>query len=391
MNIISEIIENNKIVSRYKSSKISNITINGKDFKFAKSTQVVGKNIIFCEDAVDENIIKMRINGTSLGIGDLSDNILPLNYKSNSSNGVEMIVNEDGSITSYGTPTGYVAIELYSGELFSSESGAITISLSGDCVNSNIIVNIQDESKNSLTQMTVNKETPRTIKYSNYPDAKFISIAYRREKNNIPMSGTGYIMVVEGDKEKDFVPNGKYYIPINQHGKNLADYTKAKPRNSNQKITIDEENESVIWTGDYYFEIPIDIKAGRTLKLSYESDYAGNWTIGFEDGTFTGNIGLKDYKKIDKNATLLRIYKYSAQTSGTEMVFKRIMLEYGQVESIYEKYIEPKKYYEIINYPIPLGEYVDFKNINLFRGNNIFEINTKNTPEEILVNYWKQI
>lgn len=138
-------------------------------------------------------------------------------------------------------------------------------------------------------------------------------------------------------------------ISVGIKSKNLVDYTKAKAR-SGQSIIIDKENNGVIWSGNYYFEIPVYVPKGKTLYLNAEGKKASGWTVLYEDNTYSSSISLNTKITLPKNAKAVRIYKTNPTTTEKDMLITNIMLSEERITK-----------YEPFGYRIPVK--VSGKNI----------------------------
>ena len=119
---------------------------------------------------------------------------------------------------------------------------------------------------------------------------------------------------------------------------NLVDYTKAYARNTSQKIVIDEVNKTVIWTGDYFFYVPVSAPSGTKLVFDCESEYRYKWAIYYTDGTNTNNVLNGESITATKEVKAIMVYKYSVSTKVEDMIFKNLMLNYGDTVKPYEPY-----------------------------------------------------
>lgn len=119
---------------------------------------------------------------------------------------------------------------------------------------------------------------------------------------------------------------------------NLADYTKAYPRTAGQTVVIDDVNKTVIWSGNYFFKVPIDEKAGTTLNFDCEGEYSYKWAVEYKDGTTHGNVMNGTSITLTKDASALLVYKSNVATTVNNMVFKNLMLNYGDVVKPYEPF-----------------------------------------------------
>lgn len=129
-------------------------------------------------------------------------------------------------------------------------------------------------------------------------------------------------------------------VTVTRCGKNLVDYTKARPKDVSDSIEIIPNG--VKWSGDYYFLIPIlGMPIGSTIVCSYTSELAGRWNIQYTDGTFgvlypaAGSHMTLPQNKAARN---LLIYSSTPTQVVTDAIFRNIQLEFGSTPTAYEPY-----------------------------------------------------
>lgn len=129
-------------------------------------------------------------------------------------------------------------------------------------------------------------------------------------------------------------------LAVNVRGRNLADYTKARPRIGSQTVEIIPNG--VKWSGDYYFKIPITgLPKGSTIVCTYTSELAGRWNIQYTDGTFTPDYtgaGRPITISQNKLASNVLIYSSAPTQVVTNAIFTNIQLEFGPTPTPYEPY-----------------------------------------------------
>ena len=145
-----------------------------------------------------------------------------------------------------------------------------------------------------------------------------------------------------GDPSPDNIRpiSGYDEVTVNVRGKNLADYTKARPRIGSQTVEIIPNG--VKWSGDYYFAIPITgLPKGSTIVCTYTSELAGQWNIQYADGTFTPDYAASGHSiTISQNKLARDVLIYSSTPTQvvTNAIFKNIQLEFGSTHTPYEPY-----------------------------------------------------
>lgn len=124
------------------------------------------------------------------------ENLLPTEYSFTSPkevSGVTFVDNGDGSITVSGTPTAYAGVQLTSQFYLESD---VSICLLGKFDNVLCEVNVYDSNDVHLTGFVGSKSV--TLLKTNYPEGSRAAIAIKRSKDNSPVSGTIYPMIVAG-------------------------------------------------------------------------------------------------------------------------------------------------------------------------------------------------
>lgn len=145
-----------------------------------------------------------------------------------------------------------------------------------------------------------------------------------------------------GDPSPDNVRpiSGYDSLAVNVRGRNLADYTKARPRIDSQTVEIIPNG--VKWSGDYYFTIPITgLPKGSTIVCTYTSELAGQWNIQYADGTFTPDYAAPGRSiTISQNKLARNVLIYSSTPTQvvTNAIFTNIQLEFGSTPTSYEPY-----------------------------------------------------
>ena len=129
-------------------------------------------------------------------------------------------------------------------------------------------------------------------------------------------------------------------LAVNVRGKNLADYTKARPRDVSQSVEIIPNG--VKWSGDYFFLIPITgLPKASTIVCTYTSELAGVWNIQYSDRTYDGHYPANGRPlTLDPNKTPenLLIYSLNPAQVVTDAIFTNIQLEFGSTPTPYEPY-----------------------------------------------------
>ena len=129
---------------------------------------------------------------------------------------------------------------------------------------------------------------------------------------------------------------------ISRCGKNLIDYTQAVPRTTGQVVNIIENG--VEWvSGNYYFMIPCDIKAGDVVVFScVDNADAINGIILYNSETKTESSSLIGKNKaitVNADADTVRVYKKEpAVMIETPIVITNLQLEYGNTATAYDSY-----------------------------------------------------
>lgn len=144
-------------------------------------------------------------------------------------------------------------------------------------------------------------------------------------------------------------------VKVKKYGKNIIDYTKVEPRIAGQTVVINEENKSVVWSGNYFFKIPLGftVKAGTEIsfsciaskfhRLGFANTSDSNNDVVSEDAvTSNGICIITQIAPIDFN--MIYLYKRDATIFEENIVFEKIQLEIGNAPTEYNNYIQPTEY-----------------------------------------------
>lgn len=184
-----------------------------------------------------------------------------------------------------------------------------------------------------------------------------------------------------------------YEIPITVSGVNLVDYTQAQPRNSSATVTIDTERNGVIWSGSYFFKIPCSIPAGKVISCDVQGEYTGKWAIQYRGGTIEPNTWLYNPFTTTEEVSYVYIYKTNPTTTGTDMLFYDIIVNYGETALPYEPYFEPVTETITVTQPLGEGEFIDsttYPNaptLPSFNGTTIYDVETEIKPSNMEIEY----
>lgn len=205
---------------------------------------------------------------------------------------------------------------------------------------------------------------------------------------------TIYGNTVDGNSVGDLVTEGehagKYKISAIVKGKNLIDFKKAKPRSTDTSLTVTDTG--VIFTGNYYFIIPCNIKAGTKVAFSCVTQWLQRvvfYSGSVADVTIWSNGG---YATTTKDIDKLYVYKNNPSTTDSNMVFDNIQLEYNS-KTAYEPYIEPVTTDIYLDSPLAEGQSISYKSDSLpsllqFKGTTIYITDTSVEPSGIQVKYY---
>jgi hypothetical protein len=159
----------------------------------------------------------------------------------------------------------------------------------------------------------------------------------------------GNIQIEEGDVATAYEPYSATPIPVEvkRGSKNLIDYTKATGRTATQKVNIIENG--IEWvSGDYYFQIPCNIKKGETVIFSCVDEANAFSTIYLADSktqqycSKSSFIANPTAMTATADADAIFIYKYNPGEDIVEPLrLTNLQLEYGTVATAYEPYKEP--------------------------------------------------
>lgn len=121
------------------------------------------------------------------------------------SNGITYDLNDDGSYTVSGTPTGYSYIN--SDCVVNSNMGVVTISGFNNATNMCCdVIRLYDSSNTVLLETGFNSTSPITINLSSYPNGTRLSVGIKRTSNNVAVSGKVYFQVEFGSTATAYEP-----------------------------------------------------------------------------------------------------------------------------------------------------------------------------------------
>lgn len=148
-------------------------------------------------------------------------NLIPFPFREGNKTqaGVTFTVNEDGGVTVNGTPTGYSALAIVE-KLNISHLNQFIISLEGTV--SNIVVDgtIRDAGDNSLGNIT----SDNCYTLTDYPTAEYVNVSIKRKSDNVPCSGTIYVMLNKGSEPLPYTPYFRNTLTIPEAVQNLDGY-----------------------------------------------------------------------------------------------------------------------------------------------------------------------
>jgi hypothetical protein len=241
MAIISKLTENGKDITKFDNSTISNITIDGVDYHFAKPNEVVDG---VCENAVNEPIIDMKIVGNSIqngtptpenpieveSVGERTKNLLKITMELPYTQvGLTVSKNPDGSINIKGTPEYAVSLYLARNINFTLKAGTYTLNTPN--INN---IGVYLLPKYHWKTFTINSDTTYTGCYIDIPASlvgQYIDFNF-------------YPQLEKGTKFTSYEPYG-YKIPIKVSNENEFNYdilSSVFHEIDNKKVTVKSEN-----------------------------------------------------------------------------------------------------------------------------------------------------
>ncbi len=327
------------------------------------------KNIINTkEESIVINNLKDKLSNYKIYGNSVQDkNLIEypyINANGHTENGITYTINKDRSITANGTATGDSYFRINRVTLEANKTYSIS--------------KAPNNSNNSTYQFLLNEvinvfDTDVDITLTE----EKITTYYVLIKEGVTVENLTFYPIIseptapikiESVGEYDEI-TGKYKIPVKVSGRNLIDYTKAVPRVSSQSVIIDKEINGVVWSGDYYFQIPVNIETGKTIVLTLESEYKYAWALKYEDNTNTTTHNIGKPFTTEKNVVSIFIYKSSPAVVGSNMFFKNILLEYD-VEPITTNIHLDEPLRKVGNYV----DYIDYKNKLLVKNVGILKL-----------------
>ena len=266
-------------------------------------------------------------------------NLIPFPYQQSSieDNGVKFIVNNDGSVTLSGTPTGAAAIIIYRGVLPNVLTDKFTISLSGTFSNAILNVDLRDVSGEILLTtagavVTVNK--------ADYPTASTLTIMVKREINGAVMSGDCYPMLNEGEAELPYEPyfeglRDAKVTAVESVGANLIPFPYASGGSGSAV-----ENNGVTFTVNADRSITINgtaTDAGAVFILQRDAEYGERMDAMGRDYVTNGDYTISKRLFYNRSNKILSI-NIAADSSVNETIYP--MLNKGDTALPYRPYFK---------------------------------------------------
>lgn len=284
---------------------------------------------IFLDDASDCNLIGLNVYGkttqdTTTGANLIDPTIVAtiLNNSGEQRNGLYVLIETPGIYTYY--VKGYITAYL-----------GYTDSLDSNSVNFAVAYNGRETTGTielAAGQYFVIWYAPgvTSIDTSNYFLALGENIPYEQYSNGVASPSPDWpqsLMRIDDPT-------------VTVRGKNLIDYRLAEARKSGQ--TVEVIQDGLIFSGNYYFKIPVTLAKNTTYVFNYVSEDAGNFAIKYDDGSLLtlddpGKSFTTDPKK---SVEYMYIYKSYPIDTKDNMVFTNIQLELGSEATEYEPYKE---------------------------------------------------
>lgn len=248
-------------------------------------------------------------------------NLLPYPYigKSQSTNGANMIIQNDGSVVCSGTPTGYIGITLFKSPLVFADK--FLVCLLGKITNINLDITIYDENDDALIYAkSVTANNSVVIDVANFRRDYWFYLTIKRNSSGTPISGTAYPMIVLGDvaptQYEPYQPTHSLYTPVSSGlpglplGQTIPDVIKNSPAHMSG-VYWDEEDQQ------YYISDTVDYENGKYVQRLIEitASDVDNWYKDTNELTntyyfFVGNESKSLRSKIIANCTHFKYREY---------------------------------------------------------------------------------
>ena len=200
---------------------------------YIKVDQGVTYNNITVYPKIEEGSVS-----TNFRISQKTRNLIPFPYadKSITQNGGTFTINDDGSVTCSGTPTGYAGIML-NRRVFLEENSRYALSAQGEHTNVKVGYAVYNEAGELLESSNANSTRKiQIIDTSKYTTKVYLDISVARFADNQEMTGTVYPQLELGSTMTQFMPYGT--IGVKSCGKNLIDGSYHEQGVSGAGITI---------------------------------------------------------------------------------------------------------------------------------------------------------
>lgn len=358
----------------------------------------------------DDSIVDYKILGKSGGVGDLSKNLISYPYYSITKieNGITYTDNGDGSITANGTASGISQffINLTPAELNLDSSASYFLS---GCPagserrfriefmlskNNTVIVDKQDYGAGSLLSGFTTDFDKIIVKIYITAGTTVKNIVFKPQ-------------LELGETATEYVPYGKYAIPIVTHGKNVFDITKCDTYNA-EKGSIRLAPNANRDNAEGRVDTVTDMQVGRPYVITGTSTSSSGYFVYLRGTQKIWRWG-QSYtpQEADFNE---RIYFYKCTGTSDpeitqEVIITNVQIEQGTAATDYEPYHAPITTVITLPEPLGAGDYishtaqaiihadgtktsVSLPKIPTYKGTTILECNTTTAPEGAEITYY---
>lgn len=431
MTVISKLTLNNKDITKYDNSIVSNITLNNENFHFANGREIEHS---ICKNSVAEPIIDMQISGNSIqdgtptlempidieSVGEKTKNIVDLSKAISPSTTPHVTYNYDnktGTIEYTNTPTqyDYLMIYLERDVGFKFELGktyyfgaVVTVSDKQTTNETRIRFGIDTATDDYFRELQAKQNGQYVLKNSFVYDGQAtIRLLIHGNIGSLEPAKVKFENVYVSEVD-EFEPYGKYKIPIKVTGNNLVDYA------NDINIYLDEPLRKIGEYADY-----IDYKNKKVVRKIVARVFKGTETFNTLPSqpypyTFyiIGGAGLviddlclcthlehqSNFSYTREGNNKFRVFN-SESNNSSRIGFRfyidnAIVYTVNEVKALFTEYYNagnPIVFYYAHADGLETEEPIIIPEISTFDGTTIFGIDTTIVPSDINIKYWKQI
>ena len=276
------------------------------------------------------------------------ENLLEINCDNQNEKGIELINNNDGSVTLNGTSTaksgGIRLIKNNTSFSVKKLPSEVTFSLPEPLPSGvELAMAYGDENGTWVKNIVILKDNDisKSIKLDIPNNAKYVRFNFTIESGIVLNNITFRPLLEKGNKQHYFVPYGNNYLQLKNVGKNLFNYTPVlitQVKSNLRTNNIYPNSNILLKKGTYILSFPDMVMKNNIKEFGVQL---------FDNNTQLATLTLSNNKKsaiftINNDANINRLYTYvdNSDNNDATITYKNIQLEKGTVATDYEPYEE---------------------------------------------------